>query len=181
MKKFILPFLVSSITLTLLVSACGSTPTPQPTISVISTTTPIPTFTSTMTPDPCAAGNVEKAVDRVHSHMREFDDASALAANLPREQLNGSIANLQKIRRDAEDEPIPACLTNLKDYQIQHMNSVIATLIAFMGGANQQDLDKGISIARQQHDQYTLELARILGLTIVPATAIVIPSETPTP
>ena len=181
MKKFILPFLVSSITLTLLVSACGSTPTPQPTISVISTTTPIPTFTSTMTPDPCAAGNVEKAVDKVHSHMREFDDASALAANLPREQLNGSIANLQKIRRDAEDEPIPACLTNLKDYQIQHMNSVIATLIAFMGGANQQDLDKGISIARQQHDQYTLELARILGLTIVPATAIVIPSETPTP
>jgi len=134
-----------------------------------------------MTPDPCAAGNVEKAVDKVHSHMREFDDASALAANLPREQLNGSIANLQKIRRDAEDEPIPACLTNLKDYQIQHMNSVIATLIAFMGGANQQDLDKGISIARQQHDQYTLELARILGLTIVPATAIVIPSETPTP
>jgi len=181
MKNFILPFLASSITLTLLVSACGSTPTPQPTNSVISTTTPIPTFTSTMTPDPCAAGNVEKAVDKVHSHMREFDDASALAANLPREQLNGSIANLQKIRRDAEDEPIPACLTNLKDYQIQHMNSVIATLIAFMGGANQQDLDKGISIARQQHDQYTLELARILGLTIVPATAIVIPSETPTP
>jgi hypothetical protein len=181
MKNFLLPILAASICLTLLLSACGSTPTPQPTTAVVSTATPIPTFTSTMTPDPCAAGSVEKSVDKVHSHMREFDDASALAANLPREQLSGPIANLQKIRRDAEDEQIPACLTNLKDHQIQHMNSVIGTLIAFMGGANQQDLDKGISIAREQHDQYTLELARILGLTIVPATAAVIPSETPTP
>jgi len=113
--------------------------------------------------------------------MREFDDASALAANMPLEQLSDPIANLQKIRRNAEDEQIPPCLTNLKDYQIKHMNSVINTLIAFMGGANQQDLDQGIAAARQQHDQYTLELARILGLTIVPATAVVTPSETPTP
>ncbi len=28
--------------------------------------------------------------------MREFDDASLLASNLPREPLNSSIANLQK-------------------------------------------------------------------------------------
>jgi len=134
-----------------------------------------------MTPDLCASGNVEKIVDKVHSHMREFDDAAALAANMPREQLSGSIANLQKIRRDAQDEQIPACLTNLKDYQIQHMESVIGTLLAFMGGANQQDLDQGIAAARQQHDQYTLELARILGLTIVPAAAVITPSETATP
>ncbi len=62
------------------------------------------------------------------------------------------------------------------------MNSVINTLIAFMGGAGQQSLDQGIALARQQHDQYTLELARLLGLTVVPATAPPsAPSETPTP
>jgi hypothetical protein len=66
----------------------------------------------------------------------------------------------------------------LKTYQIAHMNSVINTLIAFMGGNDQQTVDQYLALARQQHDQYTLELARVLGLTVVPAT---IPSGTPPP
>jgi hypothetical protein len=113
--------------------------------------------------------------------MREFDDASILASSTPRDQLSSSIADLQRIRREAEDETIPACLTDLKAYQVQHMNSVISTLISFMGGADQESLDQGISLARQQHDQYTLELARVLGLTVVPAAPSGKPSETPTP
>lgn len=108
--------------------------------------------------------------------MREFDDASLLASNIPREQLGDSIAELQRIRREAEDEEIPACLTNLKMVQVQHMNTVIATLIAFMGGTDQETLDQGIALARQQHDLYTLELARLLGLTVVPVS-----TPTPTP
>jgi hypothetical protein len=39
--------------------------------------------------------------------MREFDDASILASKMPREQLSGSIAGLQRIRREAEDEQSP--------------------------------------------------------------------------
>jgi hypothetical protein len=115
--------------------------------------------------------------------MREFDDASVLASNMPREQLSGSIADLQRIRREAEDEPVPACLTNLKTFQVQHMNSVINTLVAFVGGSDQKSLEQGIAVARQQHDQYTLELARVLGLTVVPATQATVhtPVETPTP
>jgi hypothetical protein len=63
------------------------------------------------------------------------------------------------------------------------MNSVIDTLVAFMGGTDQQTLEQGIATARQQHDDYTLELARILGLTVVPVTVPVLntPVETPTP
>ena len=110
--------------------------------------------------------------------MREFDDASILASNFPRDQLTESVANLQRIRREAEDEQIPACLTNLKNYQVDHMNSVINTLVVFIGGADTTTLEQGIAIARQQHDQYTLELARLLGLTVVPATAAV--TSTPT-
>jgi hypothetical protein len=50
------------------------------------------------------------------------------------------------------------------------MNSVIQTLIAFMNNSDQQSINQGISVARQQHDQYTIELARVLGLPIVTAT-----------
>jgi hypothetical protein len=100
---------------------------------------------------------------------------------MPREQLSSAIADLQRIRREAEDEQTPACLTNLKQIEVQHMNTVINTLIVFMGGTDQQTLDQGIALARQQHDEYTLELARILGLTVVPATMPPAPSVTATP
>jgi hypothetical protein len=135
------------------------------------------------TPDPCGPGQIEAEVQNVQKHMREFDDASILASNMPREQLSTSIADLQRIRREAEDEQVPPCLINLQQYQVDHMNTVINTLIAFVGGADQKSLEQGIALARQQHDQYLLELARLLGLTVVPATEATAgtPTETPTP
>jgi hypothetical protein len=111
--------------------------------------------------------------------MREFDDASALASSMPREQLSSSIADLQRVRREAEDEEIPGCLTKLREIQVQHMNTVIETLLAFMRGIDQQTIEQGIALARQQHDQYLLEYARVVGLTVVPATFPPAPSETP--
>jgi hypothetical protein len=114
--------------------------------------------------------------------MREFDDASVLASKLPRDQLTDSVADLQRIRREAEDEQVPACLTNLRKYQVDHMNSVISTLLVFIGGTDTTTLEQGIAIARQQHDQYTLELARLLGLTVVPGTPVTgTPGGTATP
>ncbi|MGZ9234303.1 MAG: hypothetical protein ACXW4E_02145 [Anaerolineales bacterium] len=174
--------------LTIVLAGCGTPPatlaTPEATTTEtepVSTPTVPESPAPSETPDPCSLPQLETEVQEVHKHMREFDDAAILASNMPREQLSGSIADLQRIRREAEDEQIPDCLTNLKAYQVQHMNSVITTLIAFMAGTDQQTLDQGIAIARDQHDQYTLELARILGLTVVPATAPPLPLETPTP
>ena len=181
-------FIISIFVLTIVLAGCGKTPaTPTPLASEATSTTesqqPVDSnSTATITPDACSPGQIEAEVQKVHKHMREFDDASILASSTPRDQLSGSIADLQRVRREAEDETIPACLTDLKAYQVQHMNTVINTLIAFMGGADQQSLDQGIGLARQQHDQYTLELARLLGLTVVAATPP--PSataETPTP
>jgi len=185
MKKHHL-FIIFIFVLATVLAGCGkpaATPTP---LASEATATAEPqqvvSSTATLTPDACSPGQIEAEVQKVHKHMREFDDASILASSTPREQLSGSIADLQRIRREAEDETIPACLTNLKTYQVQHMNSVINTLIAFMGGADQKSLDQGIGLARQQHDQYTLELARLLGLTVVAATPpSSVPSETPTP
>lgn len=137
--------------------------------------------TQSPTPDPCSSENIEAEVQKVHDHMREFDDAAILASNLPMQELSDPIANLQRIRREAEDESIPSCLTNLKKYQISHMNSVISTLVAFLGGVDEATLAQNINSAREQHDQYTLELARLLGLPLVTATAISTPAATPLP
>lgn len=185
MKKLFL-CLAAILTLVIVLTACAptippTTPATEPGVEATATDVAAATLESTATSDPCSMPQLEKEVNEVHSHMREFDDASALAGSIPREQLSSSIADLQRIRREAQDEEIPACLTKLKEIEVQHMNSVIETLLAFMRGTDQQTLDQGISLARQQHDQYLLEYARLVGLTIVPATIPPAPAETETP
>lgn len=117
--------------------------------------------------------------------MREFDDGSTLAASVPTDQLTPVISNLQRIRRDAEDLPTPSCLVTLKTYEINHMNLVINTLINLISYANgsisKDVIDQGIELARQEHDKYTIELARVLGLTMVPAATVDVPTLTPAP
>jgi hypothetical protein len=103
--------------------------------------------------------------------MREFDDASQLASNTPIQQLPDIISDLQRIRRDAEDTQIPACLGTLKTHQLNHMNLMIQTLIAFVGGASQEELKNGLEMARKEHDLYSLEIVRLLGITLAPITA----------
>ena len=182
-KDFLL--VIFTFILTVALASCGTPATPPATLPAAATPLPTdtqsapPTITATL--DPCGAGQIEDAVQKVHKHMREFDDASTLASSTPREQLSSSVANLQRIRRDAEDEKVPPCLVDLQKYQVAHMNTVIGTLIAFIGGADKTSLEPGIALAQQQHDQYTLEFARLLGLTVVPAAPPSSPSATPTP
>jgi len=189
MKINILFIILSHLILALLLIGCGS----KETLSEIETAKPVITSTKvpvtstiTATPDLCAPGNIQASVDKVHRHMREFDDsvnlvAANLVAGIPRDQLSSAISDLQTIRREAEDEQVPPCLENLKSYQVQHMNSGINYFLGFMSGGDQKSLDQVFAIARQLHDQYTLELASVLGLIVVPATAIITPQETPTP
>lgn len=197
MKRSILLIIASAMLLTIILSGCGSISITATTTSVTVTDTAMPTITITTTPDLCAPENVKAEVDKVHRHMREFDDASRLAASMPREQLSTPIADLQRIRRDAEDEQVPPCLAKLKEYEVQHMNLVINTLIAFISindplavdcvdvvdNTQEAEICQSIASARQQHDQYVLELARILELPIVtPAPAPTITAaETATP
>src|SRR5688572_2443577 len=143
----ILRFILSILIFAIAVAGCGNPPATPATSSPVSTdvatdteineSTPSTVSTST-TLDPCAPEQVEEEVQKVHSHMREFDDAATLASNMPREQLGDSIAELQRIRREAEDESISDCLGTLKTYQIEHMNAVISTLLAFMNAADLQ-------------------------------------------
>lgn len=154
----------------LLISACGVSPQ----------TTAIPSITSTA--DLCASNSVPGEVDKVHKLLREFDDASLLATNTPRDQLPPVISEMQRIRRAAEDQIVPPCLAALKQLLLKHMNTVINTLVAFLGGADQTSLNQGAELARRQHNAYALEYARLLGLTVVvPATSTPDLSATDTP
>ena len=141
----------------LILSACGNSP-------------PAAAPTPTWTPEPCASTNLNTSIKPINDLQREFDDASGLASNLPVDQLDEAILNMQRIRRDAEDITPPPCLVALQSYQIAHMNAVIDTMIAFVGGADTNTLGKGLELARRQHDLYTVEMARVLGVTLVPAT-----------
>jgi hypothetical protein len=195
MKRSILCLIASALFLMLILSGCGGNLITQTIPIATDTAMPTITITITTTPDLCAPENVKAEVDKVHRHMREFDDSSTLAASMPREQLSTPISNLQKIRRDAEDEQVPSCLAKLKEYEVQHMNLVINTLIAFIGindplavdcvdvveNTQEAEICQSIASARQQHDQYVLELARILELPIITPGPTLAASETATP
>lgn len=118
----------------------------------------------TSTLDLCAVENLSGSIKDVNDLMREFDDRSKLAANVSREKLPELISEMQRIRRSAEDQAVPSCLSTLKVHQLSHMNIVIDTLIAFLGGAQAETLTDGIRRAGQEHDLYTLEVARLLGI-----------------
>jgi len=165
-SQAIILFLVS-----LVLAACGTEPGSTPIKTLTSAPTTAPVSTVTPTPDPCAPENMPIEIEKIHKLMREFDDTALLASNTPLEQLNPTIANLQRIRREAEDLQVPTCLLTLKQYQLAHMNTVINTMLGFLSNAETEVLNQGIALARQQHDQYTLELANLLGLTVVAAPA----------
>jgi hypothetical protein len=150
--------------------------------------TPVETATpaATQTPNPCIEPQVSAEVYKVHKHMREFDDYSALASNTPQAQLVAVIPEMQRVLREAEDQVVPACLADLKRLQVSHMRTVVQTLLAFIGSTDAAIINSGIAQARDLHTQYDIEMARLLGITFTVSTAAptsppLPPSVTPTP
>jgi hypothetical protein len=198
MKKSLLSC-TATIILTLVLAGCGTPPASPSATQTEAVATPTASEPPSLsgTPDPCESPQIEEIAQNVQKHMREFDDASTLASSVPQAQLGDSIADLQRIRREADDEEVPACLTDLKTYQINHMNAVIGTLLAFMRAGDPTSIDcadivsnseedvvcQNIAFARQQHDQYLVELARVLEIPVVTATpgTLGAPPETAAP
>jgi len=165
------PFLLLAALAVCLLVACGTQVTPVP--------------SATLTPDPCAPGNITAEVKKVNDLQRQFDDGSQLASVLSINQLavSNAIPSLQALRRQAQDQTVPGCLTNLKNLQLQQMNTVINTFLAFLAGGSQspntQLLSQGVAQARGLHDQYNQELAHLIGATYVPPASTAAPSGTP--
>jgi len=108
-------------------------------------------------------------VQEIDDLQIRFDDLSLLASNLPRDQVSAKITEMQELLQTATDQKTAPCLDALKEHQLKHMSFVIDTLIAFIGGADQQELRKGINQAGEEHRQYVAELTSLLGITPTPA------------
>ena len=156
MKKAI--FLWMAICVFLFLSACGKL---APAILVTST----PSLTAT--PDLCSTSNLPNAVKAVNELTRQFDDYASLASSTPQSQLVQVIPPLQAIRRASEDQGVPSCLKQLKIYQLSYMDTFIQTMLAFESNANADVLKGGVAQAQQYHNQYVIELAHLLGMTVV--------------
>jgi hypothetical protein len=168
-NKTLISLVIFSI---ILLTACGAKATASPTPNV------------TATPDLCSKENLPGEVNKINDLMREFDDYSRLASSTPQDKLVQVIPSLQEVRRRAQAQETPQCLMNLKVLQINHMNTVIEILMAFMGNAKAENVNQGIAQARELHMQYDVEIARLLGLTLVPAptgNAPVAPAATTAP
>jgi TolA-binding protein len=154
-------------------TATSAAPTSRPAATAAQTSVSAPAMTST--PDPCAKANLPPEIQKVDELTRQFDDASAIVSNMLSsitvDQLGSDIATLQQMRRAAEDETVPSCLTNLKDLQLAHMNTVIDTLLLILGKGDKNVITQGVAQANQLSQQYIIEKARLLGiLTIIPET-----------
>lgn len=175
--KTIRSFLLTLVTIMFLLTACGklSPPAPAP---IQSSATPAQGNTPDIssTPDPCIKENLPAQIQKLDDLTRQFDDASAIVSNMlssiTADQLGSDIATLQSIRRGAEDQNVPSCLTNLKDLQLAHMNTVIDTLLLILGHGDKNVINQGVAQSNQLSQQYVIEKARLLGiLTIIPVTA----------
>src|SRR6266508_2047127 len=85
--------------------------------------TPAPTGTEAPTPppDPCAPEKLAAAVQEVNDLQRQFDDLSALATQLQREQVPDKITEMQSLLQTAADQETPPCLKALRGHQVKHM------------------------------------------------------------
>jgi hypothetical protein len=169
MKKAV--FLWTAICILLFLSACGK-------LAPAITSTSTPSVTPTL--DPCSSSNLPLAVRPVNDLMRQFDDYAALAQSTPQSQLVQVIPPLQTIRRAAENQAVPVCLKQLKVDQLSYMDTLIQTLLAFDANANSDVLKGGAAQAQQYHNQYVIELAHLLGMTVVVPPSIT-PGTPPTP
>jgi hypothetical protein len=143
-------------------------------LSACATLVPVPAVTATpsvtATPDLCSTAYLPNAVKAVNNLTRQFDDYAALAKSTPKSQLVQVIPPLQTIRRAAQDQVVPACLKQLKIYQISYMDTLIQTLLVFDSSQNTSDaniLNNGLAQAQQYRNQYVIELAHLLGMTVV--------------
>jgi hypothetical protein len=178
--KFLFKFFFIICIFAVLVACGNAETTPTQTLSAS-----IQEITPTI--DLCIEPALSTEITKVNKFMREFDDYATLASHTPQTQLIVVIPELQRVLREAQDQTAPVCLENLKALQVQHMQIVVQTLLAFMGNSvNTELVNTGIAQARDLHLQYDVEMARLLGITLQapaspPSTDASVPTPTITP
>ncbi len=181
MKSTLLVFLLAA--LGTLLAACGSA-SPQPTgvtpATQAQSTTP-PPATPSATPDLCTQGNLPHSVRIVNTYVQQFDNYSSLSVQVPPAQLPQIVAAMKSIRQALQQQAVPPCLTDLKHFALQYMDTVIQTVVGYEAKPDINSLNAGIEQARKYNDQYAIELARLLGVTLGAPTETSVAQLTETP
>lgn len=165
--------------LSLVLAACGAIgPKPSPTSPPVDTSAPAAPPSST--PDPCTKDSLPETVKPLNAYMLQFDDKATVASSAAQADLGPIVSDMQTIRKSAGDLAAPSCLSDLKRFQLLYMDTVIRTLQGFQTNPQVSVLASGILEARQYHDQYVTELARLAGLAL-PPSATAGPQATPGP
>ncbi len=181
MKSTLLVCLLAA--LVALLAACGSTP-PQPT-SVPPTaqaqSTTAPAATPSATPDLCTQARLPESVKIVNTYVQQFDNYSSLSVQVPPAQLPQLTAAMKSIRQALQQQAVPPCLTDLKHFALQYMDTVIQTVVGYQTKPDINSLNTGIEQARKYNDQYAIELARLLGVTLGAPSETAVAQVTDTP
>ncbi|GAB4548755.1 MAG: hypothetical protein Fur002_25700 [Anaerolineales bacterium] len=158
-------------------SAAGTPPLTQATLTAAPARPAIPTST----PDPCSPSGIFSGVERVHALTVQFESvAQVITSNALSPASIPMIEELQRIRRAAEDQPVPACLQDLKARQVNQMNArieIFNAALAFLNlhgeSADQTALNETLAPLYAKADeaarQYENEYYRLLGVTPTPA------------
>jgi len=90
---------------------------------------------------PCGTQLVKKAALELIDSTQRFGDAHKVADSTPRIALSTPISDMQEIKRAAMQIKVPACLDNSKNWYLDGMQNYIDGYIAFMGEANDSEVN----------------------------------------
>jgi hypothetical protein len=182
-----IPVFSSLLITALLLVACGSKPAPPtaegPTATGNTAVPSGPTVTPSATPDLCTQDQMADTVKIVNTYVYQFVNYSSLSIQVPPAQLPQMVASMKAIRQALQQQIVPPCLTDLKHYALQYMDAVIQTETTYMSQATPDKLafEAGRQQALKYNDQYAIEMARLLGVTLAPQNATPAAQESSTP
>lgn len=121
-------------------------------------------FGPTPTPDPCSPTEIKKYIDSIDDVSRRFDDALQLALSTSRISLSPVVADLQTIRRDAEDLEVPECAIDAKGWLILYIDTTIEAFLNFMAQEPDSQVQSKFKLASQYLLSYQEALAEMQSL-----------------
>jgi hypothetical protein len=96
--------------------------------------------------------------------MRQFDNQASLSRYIARAEAGLVLPPMQSIIQSAKDQTVPACLDDLKSYQLQYMEMTLETMEGVVASTVDADARAaGLLEAHEYHDKYDQELARLLA------------------
>ncbi len=122
--------------------------------------------------DPCDLSVLRNTIAPFDSLLRAFDDTSVVALNLPRNAVTDPTLRLQEYRRDVQDLEAPVCVATLKQDMLSYMDTVINTLVGFIGGVTPAQAQASLEGAVPFRTRLEEQLGQLLEATITPSATL---------